>query len=192
MLRASAHGRVHILLPMVATLSEWRTARAMVEEERQRLGVAPVPVGIMVEIPAAAIMADSFAREADFFSVGSNDLTQYALAMDRGHPKLAPFVDGLHPAVLRLIDQAARAAAAHGRWLGVCGGIASEARAAPILVGLGVTELSVSVPVIPEVKACVRELDTEQCRALAQRALAAETAAEVRALVPDPLAEGGR
>jgi phosphocarrier protein FPr len=185
MLRAAAVGRVSIMFPMVATLSEWRTARAMVEEERRRTGAGSVPVGIMVEIPAVAVMADAFARETDFFSIGSNDLTQYTLAMDRGHPKLAPFVDGLHPAVLRLIQQAAQAAAARGKWTGVCGGIASDPEAAAILVGLGITELSVSVPVIPSIKARVRELDTVECRALAERALAADTAAEVRALVRD-------
>jgi phosphocarrier protein FPr len=183
LLRAAAVGRVSVMFPMVATLGEWRAARAIVDEERARTGAGPVPVGIMVEVPSVAVMADAFAREADFFSVGSNDLTQYALAMDRGHPKLAPFVDGLHPAVLRLIHQAAQAAAAHGRWAGVCGGIASDPEAAAILVGLGITELSVSVPVIPELKARVRELDGASCRALAERALACETADEVRALV---------
>jgi len=188
-LRASTEGRLHLMLPMVARLEELRAARRLIEEERERLGVAPVPVGIMVEVPSAALLADAFAREADFFSVGTNDLTQYTLAMDRGHPKLAPFVDGLDPAVLRLVAEAARAAAAHGRWIGVCGGIAGDLQAVPLLVGLGVGELSVSVPSIPAVKARVRELDLAECKALAARALAAATAAEVRALVPDPLAD---
>ncbi|HET9221175.1 MAG TPA: phosphoenolpyruvate--protein phosphotransferase, partial [Roseiflexaceae bacterium] len=101
-LRAAGEGKLLVMFPMVATLAEWRAAKAIVEEERARLGTAPIPVGIMVEIPAAAIMAEQFAREADFFSIGSNDLTQYTLAMDRGHPKLAPQVDGLNPAVLQL------------------------------------------------------------------------------------------
>ena len=95
----------------------------------------------MVEVPSVAVMADAFAREADFFSIGTNDLTQYTLAMDRGHPRLAPQVDALNPAVLRLIDTTVRAAHEHGRWVGVCGGIAGDPQAVPILVGLGVDEL---------------------------------------------------
>jgi phosphocarrier protein FPr len=182
-LRAAASGRVAVMLPMVATLDEWRAAKALIEEERERLGVAPVPLGIMVEVPSAALMADAFAREVDFFSVGTNDLTQYTLAMDRGHPKLAPFVDALHPAVLRLIAQTTQAAEKNGRMVGVCGGLASDLQAVPVLVGLGVTELSVSVPQIPAVKARIRELSFAECRALAEKALDAATAAEVRALL---------
>lgn len=188
-LRASAEGRVSVMLPMVATLAEFRAAKAVFEEERRRLGAAPVPLGIMIEVPAAALLADVFAREADFFSIGTNDLTQYVLAMDRGHPKLASLVDGLEPAVLMLIAQAARAAQAHGRWVGVCGGLAGDSQAVPILLGLGVSELSVSVPTIPTIKARVRGLDLGECRTLAERALAAGSAAEVRALLPDPLAD---
>jgi phosphocarrier protein FPr len=120
----------------------------------------------------------------DFFSIGTNDLTQYTLAMDRGHPKLAPQVDGLDPSVLRLIARTADAARAHGRWVGVCGGIAADPQAVPLLVGLGVDELSVSVPAIPAVKALVRTLDVPGCRALAERALQAASAADVRALLP--------
>jgi phosphocarrier protein FPr len=183
-LRASSDGRVCVMLPMVATISELRAARGIFEEERARLGVAPLPLGIMVEVPSAALMAGVFAREADFFSVGTNDLTQYTLAMDRGHPKLAPQVDGLSPAVLRLIAESVKAAHAHGRWVGVCGGIAGDPQAVPILVGLGVDELSVSVPAIPTVKAQVRDLSEAACRGLAEQALLAESAAAVRALVP--------
>jgi phosphocarrier protein FPr len=143
----------------------------------------------MVEIPAAAIMAEQFAREADFFSIGTNDLTQYTLAMDRGHPKLAPQVDGLNPSVLQLIANTARGAQQHGRWVGVCGGIASDPQAVPMLIGLGVNELSVSVPAIPAIKAQIRTLSLAECQKLAQQALTLDTAAEVRALVPDPWAE---
>ena len=143
----------------------------------------------MGEIPAAAIMAEQFAREADFFSIGSNDLTQYTLAMDRGHPKLAPQVDGLNPSVLQLIANAVKGAQQHGRWVGVCGGIASDPQAVPLLIGLGVTELSVSIPVIPAIKAQIRTLSLAECRRLAQQALSRDTAAEVRALVPDPWAD---
>jgi len=183
-LRASTSGFVSIMFPMIATLGEFRAARAIVEEERRALGVPPVEVGLMVEIASAALLADHFAKEADFFSIGTNDLTQYALAMDRGHPRLAPHVDGLSPAVLRLIDQTVRAAKAHKRWTGVCGGIAGDPQAVPLLLGLGVDELSVSVPVIPAIKAQVRRLRISDCRALAQAALGCGDASEVRALVP--------
>jgi multiphosphoryl transfer protein len=120
----------------------------------------------------------------DFFSVGTNDLTQYTLAMDRGHPRLAPQVDGLNPAVLGLIGQAVKAAHEAGRWVGVCGGMASDPQAVPILLGLGVDELSVSVPAVPAVKAQVRSLSLAQCKELAARALTLDSAAAVRALVP--------
>jgi phosphocarrier protein FPr len=157
----------------------------MLAEEAASLGVPGVPTGIMVEVPAAAVMAAQFAREADFFSIGTNDLTQYTLAMDRGHPKLAPHVDGLNPAVLRLIAHTVKGAEPLRRPVGVCGGIASDPAAVPILIGIGVTELSVSLPAIPAVKAQIRALRMDACRALAERALAAESAEEVRALVPD-------
>ena len=153
-----AGARIHVMFPMIATIEDFRLAKAIFEEERAALGVAPVPVGIMVEVPSVAVMAAQFAAEVDFFSVGTNDLTQYTLAMDRGHPRLAPQVDGLNPAVLGLIGQAVTAAHAAGKWVGVCGGIASDPQAVPLLVGLGVDELSVSVPAIPAVKAQIRSL----------------------------------
>ncbi len=185
-LRAAAFGKVRVMFPMVGLLSELRDAKAILEEERQRLGVGPIETGIMVEIPAAAIMAAQFAREADFFSIGTNDLTQYTLAMDRGHPKLAPKVDGLNPSVLRLIAWTVEAAHAQGKWVGVCGGIASDPQAVPLLIGLGVDELSVSLPTIPSIKAQIRTLWLHECQDLARRALTLETAAEVRAYCPDP------
>jgi phosphocarrier protein FPr len=185
-LRAAAFGNVRVMFPMIATLNELRDVKAMLAEEAARLGVPTVPAGIMVEVPATAVMAAQFAREADFFSIGTNDLTQYTLAMDRGHPKLAPQVDGLNPAVLRLIAHTVKGAHPEGRKVGVCGGIASDPRAVPILVGIGVDELSVSLPAIPAVKAQIRALRLDACRELAERALAAESAEEVRALVPDP------
>ena len=188
-LRAAAFGKVLIMFPMVALLSELRDAKAMLKEEQQQLNVAPIPVGIMVEIPVAAVMAAQFAREADFFSIGTNDLTQYTLAMDRGHPKLAPKVDGLNPGVLRLIAWTVQAAHAEGKWVGVCGGIASDPQAVPLLIGMGVDELSASLPTIPGIKAQIRNLRLSECQALAQRALTLETGAEVRALCPDPLTE---
>ena len=177
--------RLRVMFPMIATLDEIRSVKGVLAEERERTGIdAPLEVGVMVEVPAAAIMAEQFAREVDFFSIRTNDLTQYTLAMDRGHPKLAPLADAMNPAVLRLIARTAEGAHAHGRWVGVCGGMASDPQAVPILVGLGVDELSVSVPTIPAVKAVVRAWSLAECQALAQQALAQDTAAGVRALVP--------
>jgi phosphocarrier protein FPr len=182
-LRASRAGKVAIMFPMVSTIAEWRAAREVVERERLGLGVAPLEVGIMIETPSAALLADRFAREADFFSIGTNDLTQYTLAMDRTNPGLAPQLDALHPSVLRLIERAVAGARAHGRWVGVCGGLAGDPQAVPVLVGLGVDELSVSVPIVPAVKAQVRTLSLDECRTTARLALDAADGAEVRALV---------
>ena len=183
-LRASPAGELRVMFPMIGRLEELRMAKSMLEEERQKLNLAPIEVGIMIEIPAAAVMAEQFAKDVDFFSIGTNDLTQYTLAMDRGHPKLAPYVDGLNPAVLRLINLAVQGAGRYGKWVGVCGGIASDPQAIPILIGLGVKELSVSVAVIPNVKAQVRSLSLAECQKMAGQAIALETAAEVRDSYP--------
>ena len=181
---ASAGARLRMMFPMIATLRDFRRARELVEGERRSLGVSPVPIGIMVEVPSVALLADRFAEEADFFSIGTNDLTQYTLAMDRGHPKLAPQVDGLDPAVLRLIADAVRAAHERDRWVGICGGLGADPQAVPVLVGLGVDELSVTVPTVPAVKSQVRELSFGQCQELAQRALRCDAAEGVRRLIP--------
>jgi len=183
-LQSAQEGRVAVMFPMIATIDEWRAVRDALESERQKLGVPRIEAGIMIEVPSAAILADRFAAEVDFFSIGTNDLTQYTLAMDRGHPRLASQVDGLSPAVLRLVDQTARAARKYGRRAAVCGGIAGDPQAVPLLVGLGIDELSVAVPAIPAVKAQIRRLRMEECQKLAQAALECGTAAEVRALVP--------
>lgn len=184
--RCAAHSRLHIMFPMVASIEELRTARRMLAEEMAAIGVAgPVQVGIMVEVPSAALTAECFAAEVDFFSIGTNDLTQYTLAMDRGHPRLAAQADALHPAVLRLIDQTVRAAHAAGKWVGVCGGLAAEALAVPVLVGLGVDELSVPVPAIAQIKAQVRALDYARCQELARRLLALADGQQVRRALKD-------
>ncbi len=180
-LKASEFGRLRIMFPMVADLSEVRAARAMIDEIRAELYLPPIEVGIMIEVPAAALMADAFAPEVDFFSIGTNDLTQYTLAMDRMHPTLATKSDGLHPAVLRLIAKTVEAAHAAGKWVGICGELGADPHAVPILVGLGVDELSVSMPAIPSVKAQVRALNYADAQQLAQAALKCRTAAEVRA-----------
>ncbi len=182
-LTAAGFTRLHLMFPMIATVEEIREARAVVEREGEALKVqAPVAVGIMVEVPAAAMLAEGLAAEVDFFSIGTNDLTQYTLAIDRGHPSLAKMADGLHPAVLALIDRTVRGAHRHGKWVGVCGGLAGEPAAVPILLGLGVDELSVSVGSIAAVKAAIRRCRLDRCRGLAGEALARLTAAEVRAL----------
>ena len=182
-LKASNHGRVRIMLPMIACLNEFRAVKKLVLEEQKDLGIESIELGIMIEVPAAALMARQFAKEVDFFSVGTNDLTQYTLAMDRGHPKMASRADAMNPAVLNLIGLAAEAAHAEGKWVGVCGGLASDTDAVAILLGLGVDELSVSVPSIPEVKAKVRELNLKDCQTLAQKALTLDGAEDVRELV---------
>ena len=180
--RASREGTVKILLPMVATLEELRAAKEIAERVRADLNVPPVEIGIMVEVPSTALLAAEFARECDFFSVGTNDLTQYALAMDRLHPTLSTQADALHPAVLRLIDQTIRGARSAGKWVGVCGGLAGDPLGATILSGLGVTELSMTLPSLAEVKARLRNTSLVFAQSLARRALACATAAEVCSL----------
>ena len=180
--RASTTGPVKIMFPMVASLEELREAKKFAEEVRAELNVPPVEIGIMIEVPSAALMAAEFAQEVDFFSIGTNDLTQYVLAMDRMHPALARDVDGLHPVVLRLIDRVVRDATAAGKWVGVCGGVAGEPRGAMILAGLGVAELSMSVPSIASIKAQLRDLSLAKVQAYARKALACHSPEEVRAL----------
>ena len=179
---------LRIMLPMVADLGELLAAREALDRNAAAMGVAAPELGIMVETPAAALTAASLAADAAFFSIGSNDLAQYTLARDRTNPVVAAGLDGLHPAILRLIAETARGGAAHDRWTGVCGGLAAEPAAIPILLGLGITELSVPAAAIAETKALVRTLSLAACRALAVEALAAPDAAAVRALV-HPLLE---
>ena len=183
-LRVKTKGKLCVMFPMISTLEEFRRARAMLEEERTTLGAPPCEIGIMVEVPSVAMTAEAFAKEVDFFSVGTNDLTQYTLAMDRGHKGLAKQVDALHPSVLALIELSVKAAHRHGKWVGVCGGLASDLKAVPILLGLGVDELSVSIPTIPLVKAEVRDTTLSTARDLAARAVTADTATKVRELIP--------
>lgn len=183
-LRAAGKTEMRLMFPMVADVDELIRAKQIVAEERERLKTdASVAVGMMVEVPAAAVMADVFSRHVDFFSIGTNDLTQYTMAADRGNARLAGFTDALHPAVLRLIGQTAAAAAKHGRRVGVCGAAAGEAAAVPVLIGLGVDELSVAPSAVPAVKAAVRALSLDRCRRLAQEVLELETAAAVRSKI---------
>ncbi len=181
---SQAHkGHVRIMYPMISALDELRAVNALVREEQKNLGVEHVEVGIMIEVPSAALMADKLAKEVDFFSIGTNDLTQYVLAIDRGHPGLASRADALHPAVLRMIDLTVKAAEDAGKWVGVCGGLASQVEAVSVLIGLGVKELSVSVPALPEVKHKVRTLSMEESRKLAQAALDCADTSDVKDLL---------
>jgi len=180
--RAAAYGPLSIMFPMISTLEDWRQARDIAERVRQELNAPQVPLGIMIEVPSAAILADQFAQEVDFFSIGTNDLTQYTLAMDRLHPQLAKQADGLHPAVLRMVESTIQAARKAGKWVGVCGGIAGDLQGAVILTGLGVSELSVGIPSIAAIKAHIRGLSLAEMQRIAQQALQCRTAAEVRNL----------
>ncbi len=180
--RAAQTGPVKIMFPMIATLEDFQQARQIAESVRSEIGADPVDYGMMIEVPAAVLMANEFAQEVAFFSIGTNDLTQYVLAMDRGHPVLAKQADGLHPAILRMIHQTVQAAQRQGKWVGVCGGVAGDPLGAAILTGLGVTELSVSIPSVAAVKAKLRGLSLSTVQNLAQRALQCRNAQEVRAL----------
>ncbi len=183
LLRAADDRPLRIMFPMVGQMHEWRAAKAMVERLREEIPVNDLQVGIMVEVPSAALLAPQLAREVDFFSIGTNDLTQYALAIDRGHPSLSAQADGLHPAVLQLINMTVRAAHAEGKWVGVCGELAADPHAVPVLLGLAVDELSVAARSVAEVKALVRQADYSTARALAREALQQDSAEAVRALV---------
>jgi phosphocarrier protein len=173
--------RCRILLPMVTEVDELLHIRQRLDTLASELGLSERPqLGVMIEVPAAALLAEQLAEHADFLSIGTNDLSQYTLAMDRDHAGLAARVDALHPALLRLIAQTCAGAAKHGRWVGVCGALASDPLATPVLIGLGVRELSVSPPQIAEIKARVRQLDTVKCACLSAELLNLGSAAAVR------------
>lgn len=180
--RAAKEANIRVMFPMISTLEDIEQALELTEKIRTELNAPKIEIGIMVEVPSAAIMADQFAQLVDFFSIGTNDLTQYTLAMDRVHPQLAKQADALNPAVLRMVEMTVKAAAKAGKWVAVCGGAASDTKGASILVGLGVKELSVTVPTIPTIKAHLRKTSLTDLQALAQKALFCRTAAEVRAL----------
>jgi multiphosphoryl transfer protein len=183
-LRVQPQGQCRVLVPMITDVEEVRTVRALLEKLRLELALDAAPaMGIMIETPASAVLSEQLAREVDFFSIGTNDLTQYTLAMDRGHAELASRIDGLHPAVLKLIALTCEAAAKHQRLVAVCGGLASDPVAVPVLLGLGVGELSAVPAVIPQIKHLIGSWTLDECRALAQRALQLESAEAVRALL---------
>ncbi|GMA50057.1 phosphoenolpyruvate-protein phosphotransferase [Alicyclobacillus contaminans] len=192
LLRASAHGTLWIMFPMVETLDELQAAKAWLERCRAELiqeGVAVaerIPVGIMVETPAAAMTADILAQESDFFSIGTNDLTQYTLAADRGNPSVSGLYNPAHPAVLRLIANTCSAAAKAGIPVGMCGEFAGDPVFTELLVGLGLQELSMSASFIPAVKEKVNATEGERARKLAEQALQLGRPEAVEALVKSP------
>lgn len=190
-MRVKPSGLVRLLIPMVTDLSEVLTVRSAVDEIAREMGLpGRVALGAMIETPAAALIAATLLREVDFLSIGSNDLTQYTLAMDRGHSQLARRTDALHPAVLQLIAVAGRAGAAAGKLVAVCGGVAADRTAVPILLGLGVRELSVVPSVVPAIKEQIAALRIGNCKLLAQRCLALGSAADVRSLIEGATAQG--
>ncbi|WP_047335772.1 phosphoenolpyruvate--protein phosphotransferase [Pseudomonas protegens] len=181
LLQVSPVQRCRVMLPMVTEVAELLHIRQRLDLFAAELGLSLRPeLGVMIEVPAAALMAEQLAEHADFLSIGTNDLSQYTLAMDRDHAGLAARVDALHPALLRLIAQTCAGARRHGRWVGVCGALASDPLATPVLIGLGVSELSVSPPQVGEIKDRVRQLDASQCRQLSQPLLNLPGAAAVR------------
>lgn len=189
LLRAGAEADIRIMLPMVATLAELRGARTLLEQARRELAAAGTPhaeepqLGIMIEVPAAALNAEALAREADFFSIGTNDLTQYTLACDRTNSRVAELYQPLDPAVLRLISLTCAAAHRHGRHVAVCGELGGDPRATALLIGLGVDELSCAPTAVAQVRQAVRAADLTAARALAEAALACSTHNEVAALL---------
>ncbi|MFV5370935.1 phosphoenolpyruvate--protein phosphotransferase [Acinetobacter pittii] len=182
LLKAADDRPLRIMFPMIGRVEEWRAAKAILDEVKAEHPCANLQVGIMIEVPSAALLAPILAQEVDFFSIGTNDLTQYTLAIDRGHPILSAEADGLHPSILQLIDQTVKAAHKYGKWVGICGELAADPKAVPILMGLGVDELSMSPNSIPLVKAQIRTLNYSQAQVLAKRALECDSATAVRQL----------
>jgi len=182
-MRVNPHGTAKIMLPMVGFIDELWFFKRIVMAEQEKLGIKEVSMGIMIEVPSAAVLAAEFARHVDFFSIGTNDLTQYTLAIDRGHSILSPLADSLNPAVLKLIEMTVQGGAKHGKPVGVCGAMASDLAAVPVLLGLGIRELGVVSALIPDVKAFIRTLDMGKCQNIARLALGMQEAAQVREMI---------
>jgi phosphotransferase system enzyme I (PtsI) len=186
-LRASAVGNIKIMFPMISGLEELRSAKAVLAECREELRRSGVPlvekieVGAMIEVPSAAICANALAPEVDFFSIGTNDLIQYALAVDRVNEKLAHLYEPTHPAVLRLLKMIAEAAHANNIWVGVCGEMAGDVALIPLLLGLGMDELSAGATLVPRVKRAVQSLSIPECQELVEQTLKLNTASEILA-----------
>jgi phosphoenolpyruvate-protein phosphotransferase (PTS system enzyme I) len=187
-LRASAAGKVRVLFPMISCLEEIQNARQLLHECREELTAGGIPfdakmeVGAMIEVPGAALIADELAQEVDFFSVGTNDLIQYTLAVDRGNELVASLYQPCHPGVLRLLQRVSQAARRAGIWTGVCGEMAGDVLLTPLMVGLGFEELSMAPSVIPSVKFAIRRLPAEWCRGFVEQALKCGNAAQIAGL----------
>lgn len=179
---------IKIMLPMISDLSEYRRVKEIIESLKQKLNIThKIELGIMVEVPSVALLSEVFASDADFFSIGTNDLTQYTMAIDREHSKLAAGADHLHPAVLKSIELTVKGALRYNRPVSVCGLMASEKLGIAVLVGLGITELSMNMNVIAENKEFIRMLDFTKCKSMADHCLTLGTAAEVRAYLRNNL-----
>lgn len=189
LLRASVYGRLAIMFPMIATIEEFQAARAILDDEKEKLEQAGIQVaknievGMMLEIPAVAVMAEHFAKYVDFFSIGSNDLIQYLFAVDRGNQQVAYLYQELHPAVLRMVRQVIEAAHAEGKWVGMCGEMANNPYAVPLLMAMGLDEFSMSSSQILRVRSLINQLNTRKLQPLVHRAIHAETAVAIQELV---------
>ena len=187
--RASPSGKLKIMFPMITGLEEVRAARSLVEQVKKELDEEgytfdhDVDVGVMIETPAAVAIADLLAREADFFSIGSNDLIQYTLAVDRGNARINYLYEPMHPSILRLIRNTVEAGHAHDIWVGMCGEVAGDPLYSVLLVGLGLDELSISAYMIPEVKRIIRSITYDEAKTLVKRAMGLSTGGEIRHLV---------
>lgn len=181
--QSSPNQDLRIMFPMIGRVEEWLKVKEILNHILAENPHHKLQVGMMIEVPSSAILAEKFAPHVDFFSIGTNDLTQYALAIDRGHPVLSREADGLHPSVLKLIENTVKSAHKYGKWVGVCGELASDRQAVPILLGLGVDELSVATSQIPLVKMQIRSLSKKDCQTLAEKALDCDTATAVRVLI---------
>ncbi len=184
-LRASAYGNIKILFPMISSIKELREAKTLLEKARRELRKRKVPfsddieIGVMIEVPSAAIIADLISREVDFLSIGTNDLVQYLLAVDRGNERIAYLYQDLHPAVLRTIRDVVQAAHRNGTWVGVCGEMGGNPLATLILLGLGIDEISVSPIVLPEIKKIIRSVSHPESVRIAEKVLSMTTAEEI-------------
>lgn len=189
LLRASSYGKLRIMFPMIATLNEFRAAKALLLEEKANLiaeGVTvseEIEVGMMVEIPSAAVLADQFAKEVDFFSIGTNDLIQYTMAADRMNEKVSYLYQPYNPSILRLVKMVIDAAHKEGKWTGMCGEMAGDQTAIPLLLGLGLDEFSMSATSILPARSLISKLSKAEMAELAQKALNMSTVEEVIELV---------
>ncbi|SMC52644.1 phosphoenolpyruvate--protein phosphotransferase [Sporomusa malonica] len=196
-LRASAYGKVKVMFPMISCLEEWRIAKGIVEEVKEQLRAEGnsfdegIEVGIMVEVPSVAILAKQFAIEVDFFSIGTNDLVQYTLAVDRMNEKIDYLYDHFNPAIISLLQNVVTAAHAEGKFVGMCGGMAGDPKAVPLLLALGLDELSMSATAIRKVKHTINQIELEKCRRLLEDVLQMNTAQDIRLKMESFCSENG-